>query len=142
MLSIYRRVAVLDGHSRWSERRRPRMPERNGFTLVEMLIVIGIICVLSAIAIPGMLRSRMEANEVSAIQDVREAVLRHGGSATITCPSPPSAFSTTKAGYMRGCTVGVYWATPLIQNKTGVRGFASDASARVCFTTDGSIPNM
>ena len=44
---------------------------RKGFTLVEIMIVVAIIALLAAIAIPNLLRARHNANEAAAIGGVR-----------------------------------------------------------------------
>jgi type IV pilus assembly protein PilA len=44
----------------------------SGFSLIEVLIVVAIILVISAIAIPNLLRARLSANEASAASSVRQ----------------------------------------------------------------------
>ena len=47
------------------------MTKPKGFSLIELLIVVAIILIISAIAVPSYLRSRMQANEASAVGSVR-----------------------------------------------------------------------
>jgi prepilin-type N-terminal cleavage/methylation domain-containing protein len=67
----------------------------SGFTLIELLIVVAIISIIAAFAVPGLLRARMNANETSAITSLKVT-------------------SSSQVSYAASCGNGAYAATFLV----------------------------
>jgi prepilin-type N-terminal cleavage/methylation domain-containing protein len=82
-----------------------------GFSLIELLIVVAIILIIAAIAIPNLLRSRIAANQASAVGSLRTlntaevtyaTTYNTGYSATLACLGPPAPSTPTPTASFAG----------------------------------------
>ena len=72
-----------------------------GFSLIELLIVVAIILVIAAIALPNLMTARMSANEASAVQSLRTI---QSSETAYAITYPTSGFSATLAALGDGGT--------------------------------------
>jgi type IV pilus assembly protein PilA len=122
-----------------------RLHSAAGFTLVELLIVVAVIGVVSAISVPAMLRARRSGNEASAIGSLRAlnsaeasyaAVAAKGGFspsiATLATPCPSGTVGfisldlSTDPAIKSGYTITLAASASSVPGATDCHGLATD----------------
>ena len=130
-----------------------RKDRNSAFTLLELMLVVAVLAIVIAMAIPGFLNSKKQANETSAIASLRNICLaqtqyrvRFGIYATLANLTASelvdsSFMDSEKSGYQfvpNGVATRGRWAlnaNPLVPGTSGNRYFYTDNTGVIRFNT-------
>ena len=102
------------------------MRKKKGFSLIELLIVVAIILIIAAIAIPNLLRARIAANESSAVQSIRTV---NTAQAAYQMTFPGTGYSATLAALGPSVAGGCAAGGPVVGNACMIDWVLAQANA-------------
>jgi prepilin-type N-terminal cleavage/methylation domain-containing protein len=113
------------------------MRNQKGFSLIELLLVVAVILIIAAIAIPSFMRARMRANEANAVASLH---VIHTAAVTYTTTYPDLGYPTSLAsmGGANPCTASSTQACLLDDLLS--QGFKDGYS--FVWTGDGLLPSV
>jgi len=114
------------------------MRKQRGFSLIELLIVVSVILIISAMAVPNFLRSRLRANEASAVASLR-TINTAAITYSITYPDMGFPAQLTTMGGANPCATATSAQACLIDD-TLAQGTKS--GYLFALTGDGAVPSF